>query len=178
MATGPKATQEDWASYLALYESLNGRLQNTDWFGDGWETEFRFIDQDSPRVIFLLRKPQWCSGHIYFKTRLTNADLLNQTTRVGLHVETSLQEDGINRVKFDNHLLMWGSEWIQGLDGYIIKPTHYQEPLHTYIPFTPATLVLSLFEEFTKLHNIAPIIDRAIVAATLRKPSRQATTKS
>ena len=177
MATAPKATPDEWASYLALYASVNTRLRDTDWFGDGWETEFRFIDQDSPRVIFLLRKPHWCNGQIYFKTRLTNTDLSNQTTRVGLHVETSMQAHGLNRITFDKHLILWGSELIQGWEGYILKPTHYQKPLHIYISFTPETLVSNLYAEFTKLQTLAPIIERAMMEATLPGYSRSVPTK-
>jgi hypothetical protein len=153
-----KQTPLQWAANLALYETLNTRIEATDWFCEGWQTEFRFVDLDSPRVIFLLSKPRWCSGHIYFKTRLTNTDLIRKTVRVGLHVETSLPADGINRVIFDRVLLDRGDELIRSWERYVIKPTHYQKPLHVSIPFTPETLVSRLFEEFTRLQSLAPII--------------------
>ena len=164
-----KATSEQWADYLTLYGFLDARLRDMEWFSDGWETEFRFVEQDSPRVIFLLRKPHWCRGRIYFKTRLTNADLINRTARVGLHVETSSREDGINRVTFDGLLLTGSRELIRSWGGYVIKPTHYQKPLHVYVPFTPETLVSGLCGEFTKLHELAPIIDRAIAVSAKTK---------
>ena len=158
-------TAEEWIDYLRFYEELYARLQKKSWFHDGWRVQFRHVPAGN-RVIFILTKDAWCEGDIHFKTRLTNTDLQKGLVRVGLHVETSIPKHGINRIIFDNLLLERSGDIIQRWDGYVVKPTHYQKPFHTWIPFTRSTLVSGLEEEFSRVQQLGPIIDAAIQGAT------------
>jgi len=157
-------TAEDWTPYLNLLKELQVRLELSRWFADDWKVQCRHVEAGN-RVIFLLTKDRWCHGAIHFKTRLTNTDLTKGLVRVGLHVETSILTHGINRVVFDRFLLQQCGELIVTWKGYVVKPTHYQKPFHTWIPFTEETLVSGLEAEFARVQQLAPAIDQAIQSA-------------
>lgn len=157
-------TMEDWSPYLQLFEELRERIEKQPWYADGWEAQCRHIPVGN-RVIFTLTKVGWFGGAIYFKTRITNADLAREVLRVGLHVETSLQEHGMNRVVFGKFLLEKSSPLLQTWKGYVVKPAHYQKPLHTTIALSKSTLVAALEEEFSRIQSLCPYIEEAILAA-------------
>ncbi len=158
------ATEADWAPFVELFQVLDGKLKAASWFINGWTTNYRYVALGN-RVIFLLYKEHWSNGAIHFKTRITNTDLDKEFIRVGLHVETSIPKQGINRVVFDKLLLEEGGDLLKSWDRYVIKPTHYQKPFHTWIPFTQETLVSSLESEFSRVQQLGSIIDKAIEGA-------------
>jgi len=157
-------TPEDWKPYLHLFEELLERIEKKPWYADGWKAQCRHIPVGN-RVIFTLSKDSWCGGAIYFKTRLTNADLEKGSLRIGLHVETSIPEHGINRIVFGKFLLDKSESLMQTWHGYIVKPAHHQKPLHTTIALSKSTLVSRLDEEFSRLQSLGPDIEQAIEAA-------------
>jgi len=160
----PLNTEEAWTPYLGLLEDLKARLESKPWFLDGWKAQCRYVSAGN-RVIFLLTKERWCDEAIYFKARLTNADLRKGLVRVGLHVETSISRHGINRITFDRALLDGIGEQIQSWNGYVLKPLHYQKPFHIWIPFTKASLVSALETEFVRIQQFDSAIDQAILAS-------------
>lgn len=158
-----KATAEEWAEYLELYQKLSDRLARQPWFTGGWEARFDYLNRDNPRGVWLqLVRPTWFDGAIHLETWLMNSVLQNKTAPVVLHVETSMAKHGLNRNDFSRLFLERSGDLIQGWDGYTVKPHYAMEPFSARVPFTRETLVSVLEAEFSRLQQLGLTIDQTI----------------
>ncbi len=160
-----KASAEEWAEYLALYQTLSDRLARQEWFAGGWETRFDYLNRESPRGVWLqLVRQNWFDGAIHLETWVNNSVLESKATPVVLHVETSMAKHGISRNDFTRLFLERSGALIQSWDGYLIKPHYAMEPFSTRLAFTKETLVPALESEFTRLQQLGTAIDETIDA--------------
>src|SRR6266581_2636231 len=101
-----KASAEEWAEYLALYQQLSEQLARQPWFAGGWETRFDYLNRDNPRGVWLqLVRQKWFDGAIHLETWINNTVLQNEAAPVVLHVETSMAKHGLSRNDFSRLFL-------------------------------------------------------------------------
>jgi hypothetical protein len=158
-----KASAEEWAEYLALYQKLSEQLAQQPWFAEGWETRFDYLNRDDPRRVWLqLVRQKWFDGAIHLETWINNTVLQNEAAPVVLHVETSVPKHGLSRNDFSRLLLERSGDLIQSWNGYTIKPNYAMEPFSTRVPFTRETLVSALEAELSRLQQLGTVIDQTI----------------
>jgi hypothetical protein len=160
-----KATPEEWAEYLTLYQSLAEQLAREPWFAAGWETRFDYLNPESPRGVWLqLVRKHWFDGAIHLETWIGNPALQSGQTPVVLHVETSIPNHGLSRNDFSKRLLEQVGEQVESWPGYTVKPNYAMEPFNVRVPFTKETLVPALKAAFSRLQQLGDVIDQTIEA--------------
>jgi hypothetical protein len=160
-----KASAEEWAEYLALYQQLRDQLAREPWFADGWETRFDYLNRENPRGVWLqLVRKTWFDGAIHLETWINNSLLQSQEIPVVLHVETSIPKHGISRNDFTKRFLEQVGDQIASWPGYTVKPNYAMEPFNTRVRFTKETLVPVLKAEFSRLQQLGDTIDATIEA--------------
>ncbi len=158
-----KASAEEWAEYLALYQQLSEQLARQSWFAGRWETRFDYLNRDNPRGVWLqLVRQKWFDGAIHLETWINNTVLQNEAAPVVLHVETSMAKHGLSRNDFSRLFLERSGDLIQSWNGYTLKPHYAMEPFSTRVPFTRETLVSALQAELSRLHQLGTVIDQTI----------------
>jgi hypothetical protein len=160
-----KLSAEAWAEYLALYEEVSQNLAKQDWFANGWQTHYDYLNKDNPSgVWFQLVRKNWFDAAIHLETWLRNSNLESGTFTLALHVETSKDKHGISRKDFSKRFLEQVGDRIESWDGYSIKPKHAMEPFKTELSFTKNTLAAVLAQELERLQTLGDVIDETIVA--------------
>jgi hypothetical protein len=147
------------AEYLPLFQEVEGRLKQSDWFTNEWSAS---AGEFPGGVGLQLSKSNWFnqSGNgIHFESWINRAELKRRTVPVVLHVETAFPG---KKKAFLQLLLERRGELIQSWAGYTVSTTNSMQPFIYRMPLEKERLVSGLCHEFSRLQVLVPVIDQII----------------
>ena len=136
-----------------IFRNLQSKLEQSSWFADGWEIYNR-------GVYLQLYKDTWYNdsqGGVHFETYIEAPQLRQKAFPICMHAE----EDCPSQQTFIRDFLDSEGEQIRSWKGYDVMGDGYSI-CQRVLPFNFKNLEHRLYEEFNRLRQLEPGIDRIL----------------
>jgi len=139
--------------FKPVFKEIERSLERQKWFSSDWRIYNR-------GVYMQVYKNNWFNddqGGIHFETYVEKDELAEKQVPIHMHVESDFPKDE----EFVRLFTGLARPVIEGWKGYKVQGTGYMI-CQRKLPLDPQSLQSRLVEEFGRLQELAPMIDRTI----------------
>jgi hypothetical protein len=147
-------------TYLVILREVGERLAATEWYKDGWQFITTGLDGFATCQLF---RPDWLiqpNRPIHFESFIGANQLNSGELPVALHAHPTFEQHS----RFAQLFLERAAHLLEQLPGYTLADSTRPgfNLVMTKLPFSAANLADVLVAEFTRLHQIGPLIDQSL----------------